>query len=123
MIPVATEKAGLPDDWSVVGAAVFAGIGVVVVRPHLYSIRSSPQGIVVASGWRVALGAVRRCTFRRHFRFCPANPRRSGRGLLFLSLLDVRARIARERVPTASPYVRLAYPENERHRKTGVPFY
>ena len=47
MIPVATEKAGLPDDWSVLGAAVFAGIGVVVVRPHLYSIRSPPQGIVV----------------------------------------------------------------------------
>jgi hypothetical protein len=47
MIPVATEKAGLPDDWSVLGAAVFAGIGVVVVRPHLYSIRSPPQGIVL----------------------------------------------------------------------------
>jgi xylose isomerase len=28
MIPVATEKAGLPDDWSVLGAAVFADIGV-----------------------------------------------------------------------------------------------
>jgi hypothetical protein len=49
MIPVATEKAGLPDDWSVLGAAVFAGIGVVVVRPHLYSMRSPPQGIVVAT--------------------------------------------------------------------------
>jgi hypothetical protein len=49
MIPVATEKAGLPDDWSVLGAAVFVGIGVVVVRPHLYSIRSPPQEIVVAT--------------------------------------------------------------------------
>jgi hypothetical protein len=29
MIPVATEKALLPDDWSVFGAAAFAGIGVV----------------------------------------------------------------------------------------------
>ena len=55
MIPVATEKARLPDDWSILGAAVFAGIGVVGVRPHLYSFLSSPQvvsdGGVVAGGW------------------------------------------------------------------------
>jgi hypothetical protein len=49
MIPVATEKAGLPDDWSALGAAVFAGIDVVAVRPHLYSIRSPSQEIVVAT--------------------------------------------------------------------------
>jgi hypothetical protein len=41
--------------------------------------------------------AIRRCMSRRHFRYCPANPRTVRGCLPFLSLLDVRARIARER--------------------------
>ena len=65
MIPVATEKAGLPDDWSILGAAVFAGIGVAVVRPHLYSIRSPPQGIVAASAGRVGTRSARSGIARR----------------------------------------------------------
>jgi hypothetical protein len=55
MIPAATEKAGLPDEFSVLGVAVFAGVGIVIGRSHLYSIRSPPQeivgeGSVLASG-------------------------------------------------------------------------
>jgi hypothetical protein len=45
--------------------------------------------------------AIRHCTSRRHFRFCPGNPRTVQREvLLFLYSLDERARIAQERVPT-----------------------
>jgi hypothetical protein len=45
--------------------------------------------------------AIRRCTSRPNFRFCPTIPRTVREMLAFQCSLDVLRRIARERVPTA----------------------